>query len=75
MARKNAVRTVIQMTCTGELPYTYHTEKNRRNVRKRVSKADGGGRSGGGGGANERLRLRKYCPRCRSHQIFEESRR
>ena len=56
MARKNAVRTLVQMQCTGDLAYTYHTEKNRRNTA-------------------DRMELRKFCPRCRSHQVFRESRR
>ena len=68
MARKNAVRTVIQLTCTGDHPYTYHSEKNTRNVPKRKEGARGNPSS-------NRLELRKYCPRCRSHQIFRETRR
>ncbi len=56
MARKNAVRTVIQLNCTGDYPYTYHTQKNRQKTPGRIE-------------------LTKYCPRCRSRQVFRESRR
>ena len=55
MARKNAVRTLVQLTCESGA-YTYHTEKNRRNTPDRIT-------------------LRKYCPVCRSHEEFRESRR
>ena len=70
MARKNAVRTVIQLTCTCDRPYTYHSQKNTRNVPKRKGKEGSRGNS-----SSNRLELRKYCPRCRSHQIFRETRR
>ncbi len=35
MARKNAVRTLVQLTCECG-SYTYHTEKNRRNTPDRI---------------------------------------
>ena len=55
MARKNAVRTLVQLTCECGV-HTYHTEKNRRNTPDRIT-------------------LRKYCPACRTHNQFRESRR
>ncbi len=55
MAKKNAVRTLVQLVCTCEKT-TYHTEKNRRNT-------------------PDRMVLRKYCPACRTHTQFQESRR
>ena len=55
MAKKNAVRTLVQLTCACG-SHTYHTEKNRRN-------------------SPDRITLRKYCPACRSHNQFRESRR
>ncbi len=36
MARKNAVRTLVQLTCECGT-YTYHTEKNRRNSPDRIT--------------------------------------
>ena len=34
MAKKSAVRTLVEMICTNPdcQPYSYHTEKNRRNT-------------------------------------------
>ena len=36
MARKNAVRTLVQLTCECGT-HTYHTEKNRRNTPDRIT--------------------------------------
>ncbi len=36
MARKNAVRTLVQLTCECGV-YTYHSEKNRRNTSDRIT--------------------------------------
>jgi len=36
MAKKSAVRTIVDMNCTECKAYTYHTEKNRRNSPDRV---------------------------------------
>lgn len=37
MARKNAIRTLIQLECTECKAYTYHSEKNRRNDPDRLT--------------------------------------
>ena len=36
MAKKSAVRTIVDMNCTECKAYTYNTEKNRRNTPDRV---------------------------------------
>ena len=36
MARKNAVRTLVQLSCECGI-HTYHTEKNRRNTPDRIT--------------------------------------
>ena len=36
MAKKSAVRTIVDMDCTECKAYTYNTEKNRRNTPDRV---------------------------------------
>ncbi len=36
MARKNAVRTLVQLSCECGT-HTYHTEKNRRNTPDRIT--------------------------------------
>lgn len=38
MAKKSAVRTLVEMICTDPecKPYSYHTEKNRRNTPDRI---------------------------------------
>jgi large subunit ribosomal protein L33 len=37
MARKNAIRTLIQLECGECKAYTYHSEKNRRNDPERIN--------------------------------------
>ena len=38
MAKKSAVRTLVEMICTNPdcQPYSYHTEKNKRNTEVRL---------------------------------------
>ncbi|MBR91529.1 MAG: 50S ribosomal protein L33 [Dehalococcoidia bacterium] len=59
MAKKSAVRTLVEMICTNQdpkcKPYSYHTEKNRRNT-------------------PDRIELKKFCPCSRNVQVFKEKR-
>ncbi|MFL2664740.1 MAG: 50S ribosomal protein L33 [Dehalococcoidia bacterium] len=59
MAKKSAVRTLVEMICTDPncKPYSYHTEKNRRNTPDRIE-----------------LKKFCPSPPCRKVQVFKEKR-
>ena len=59
MAKKSAVRTLVDMICTNPdcQPYSYHTEKNRRNTPERIE-----------------LKKFCPAPTCRRVEVFKEKR-